>query len=67
MEGLKPLKARLDSDDDGMPDRWEMAQGLDKTRNDASRKMPSGYTAIEEYLNELAGKMIEKDIFQALR
>ena len=67
MEGLKPGKAPLDSDDDGMPDRWEIVQGLDKMRNDASRKMPSGYTAIEEYLNELAGKMIGNEIFQALR
>ena len=59
MEGLKPRKAPRDSDKDGMPDQWETLNGLDKTRNDANRKMPSGYTAIEEYLNQLAGKMIE--------
>jgi hypothetical protein len=45
-----------------MPDQWEMVQGLDKMRNDANRKMPSGYTAIEEYLNELAGKMLGNEI-----
>ena len=63
MEGLKPGKATRDSDNDGMPDQWETVHGLDKTRNDANRKMPSGYTAIEEYLNELAGKMIGNEIF----
>ncbi len=63
MEGLKPRKAPRDSDNDGMPDQWETVHGLDKTRNDANRKMPSGYTAIEEYLNELAGKMIGNEIF----
>ena len=63
MEGLKPGKAPRDSDNDGMPDKWETAHRLDKTRNDANRKMPSGYTAVEEYLNELAGKMIGNEIF----
>jgi hypothetical protein len=63
MEGLKPGRALRDSDNDGMPDQWEMVQGLDKMRNDANQKMPSGYTAIEEYLNELTGKMIGNNIF----
>lgn len=63
MEGLEPGKAPLDSDNDGMPDKWETAHGLDKTRNDANRKMPSGYTAVEEYLNELAGKVIGNENF----
>ena len=35
----------------------------DRVHDDANRKMPSGYTAIEEYLNELAGKMIGNEIF----
>ena len=63
MEGLKPAGAPRDSDNDGISDQWETTHGLDKTRNDANRKMPSGYTAIEEYLNELAAKMIENEIF----
>jgi hypothetical protein len=63
MEGLKPGKVPKDSDNDGIPDQWEMVQGLDKMRNDTNRKMPSGYTAIEEYLNDLAEKMIGNEIF----
>lgn len=39
-----------DSDDDGMPDSWEKAHGLDPNdRADHSQRMPSGYTAIEKY------------------
>jgi len=63
MEGLKLGKTPRDSNNDGMPDQWEMVQGLDKMSNDANRKMPSGYTAIEECLNELVGKMIGNEIF----
>jgi len=63
MEGLKPARASRDSDNDWIQVQWEMVQGLDKMRNDANKKMPSGYTAIEEYLNELAGKMIGNEIF----
>jgi hypothetical protein len=63
MEGLKPGKAPKDSDNDGMPDQWEICQGLDTMGNDANRKMPSGYTAIEEYLNDLAERMIGNEIF----
>lgn len=48
-----PLPA--DADDDGLPDAWEKAHGLDpRNPADANRVLPSGYTAIEEYLNELA-------------
>ena len=46
-----------DSDLDGMPDRWELRRGLDPM-NPADRNHRldhSGYTALEHYLNELAG------------
>ncbi len=59
MEGLTPSKPPLDSDDDGMPDEWEKANGFDKNEYDADSRTPSGYTAIEEYLNELAERIIE--------
>lgn len=49
-----PLPA--DADDDGIPDAWELAHGLDpKDAADARSLARSGYTWIEEYLNDLAG------------
>lgn len=60
MEGLTPGKAPVDSDNDGIPDDWEEAHGLDKLKDDSRRLMPSGYTAIEDYLNELAAKLLGK-------
>jgi hypothetical protein len=53
---LNSLPAPLDSDQDGMPDFWELAVGL-STNNAADRNdlAPSGYTRLEEYLNWLAG------------
>lgn len=46
---------RPDADQDGMPDAWEKAHGLDPNDpEDRNKTAPSGYTWIEEYLNELA-------------
>lgn len=46
---------RPDADQDGMPDVWEKAHGLDPDNaEDRNGTAPSGYTWIEEYLNELA-------------
>jgi len=42
-----------------MPDEWEEVNGYNKEEYDANRKTPSGYTAIEEYLNELAERIIK--------
>lgn len=43
-----------DSDDDGMPDAWELEQGLDPKRFDANEDHNgNGYTNIEEYINSL--------------
>ena len=45
-----------DSDEDGIPDDWEKAHGLNPADNtDAAKsKSAGGYTWIEEYLNSLA-------------
>lgn len=46
---------RLDTDQDGMPDEWEIEHGLNPDdAKDGNNIAPSGYTWIEEYLNELA-------------
>ena len=59
LEGLAREKAPLDSDGDGIPDAWEDAHGLNKKDGRDHRKvMPSGYTAIEEYINERANILI---------
>jgi len=43
------------ADADGIADAWELARGLNpKDARDNTRVLASGYTAIEEYLNELA-------------
>jgi hypothetical protein len=46
--------APQDSDADGIPDAWETAHGLDAMKPDSAKLMPSGYSAIEEYLESLA-------------
>jgi hypothetical protein len=51
----KSAPAPADSDGDGIPDEWERAHGLNpKDPNDAAKLLPSGYTALEEYVNSLA-------------
>lgn len=42
---------RADSDNDGMPDAFEEANGFDPQRNDAMEMMADGYTKIEHCLN----------------
>ncbi|MBW1696397.1 MAG: dockerin type I repeat-containing protein [Deltaproteobacteria bacterium] len=60
MAGLTPAKPPRDSDNDGMPDAWERANGLNPADStDHNRVMSSGYTAIEEYCNVLAQGLIE--------
>lgn len=54
--GWVPMRAAMparDSDQDGMPDAWESQHGLQPTVADGARRAPSGYTYVEEYLNEL--------------
>ena len=57
MEGLEHgdrAKPWADSDADGMPDVWEQVHHLDASADDHNERMPSGYTAVEEYCNEMA-------------
>ena len=52
---LKSAPLPADTDNDGLPDAWELAHGLDpKNPADANAVAKSGYTQIEEYLNGLA-------------
>lgn len=51
---LQALAAPLDSDQDGIPDEWEIAHGLDPfDPADGSALTERGYTNLETYLNEL--------------
>ena len=51
--GPKPT----DTDNDGMPDDWERANGLNPNLNDANEyTLGGGYTNIEHYVNSLAQK-----------
>lgn len=51
---LQSAKAPQDSDSDGMPDDWEMAQGLDpKDPADGTKLRTDGYTELEHYLHSL--------------
>ena len=47
--------AGFDSDNDGIPDTWETAHGLNPNMaSDANLTNPIGYTFLEQYINELA-------------
>ena len=59
LEGLTAGTPPVDLDQDGMADDWESERGLDPTNGaDHSSPLPSGYTAIEEYVNELADALV---------
>jgi len=52
---LKSAPAPADTDNDGMPDSWEVQNGLNPNdAGDATKLSPSRYTWVEEYLNSLA-------------
>ncbi|MDH5766082.1 MAG: pectate lyase precursor [Gammaproteobacteria bacterium] len=59
MSGLNAEQAPTDTDNDGMPDEWEINNGLSTVIADDSFIMPSGYTAVEEYINEVADSMLQ--------
>lgn len=50
---LWPGNPRMDSDNDGMPDDWEAANGTNPGANDAMTITASGYTNIENYINSI--------------
>jgi hypothetical protein len=68
MDGLTPGTPPVDTDNDGMPDTWELAHGLNPANpDDADSIVPKsasendrhrGYTYIEFYINELADNLI---------
>jgi pectate lyase len=59
LEGLTPTDPPPDDDADGMADDWELEHGLDPNDgDDHASAMPSGYTAIEEYVNELSDFLV---------
>lgn len=55
----KKVKAYKDSDNDGMPDEWEIANGLDPNDpSDANKDCTGdGYTNIEKYINGISTKV----------
>ena len=52
---LESTKAPLDIDNDGMPDTWEKAKGLnsDNATDATAFTLDKSYTNLEVYLNEL--------------
>lgn len=59
LEGLDPDAPHPDPDGDGMATGWELLRGLNPADGaDHATVMPSGYTAIEEYVNELADRLV---------
>jgi hypothetical protein len=54
---LKTYNLQPDSDADGMPDNWEISEGLNpQDSEDRNIVAKSGYTMLEEYLNTAAGR-----------
>jgi pectate lyase len=55
---LKSTTPPIDTDHDGMPDDWEIAQGLNPN-NEADRNTirADGYTQLEAYIDGLAGEI----------
>lgn len=56
----------LDSDNDGMPDYWEIANGSNVKVDDAMQIGVDGYTLIEHYLNWLADLHAVTEINQSV-
>ncbi|WP_326982300.1 pectate lyase [Chryseobacterium sp. MYb264] len=58
---LKQGKPLLDSDNDGMPDEWEIKHKLNpKVANANGRDLDKNYDNIEVYFNDLVKKITEK-------
>jgi pectate lyase len=55
---LHSSPAPPDSDHDGMPDEWEVANNLNPyDSSDARAAAPDGYTMVEKYINSLAANI----------
>jgi len=51
---LKTYNVLTDSDNDGMPDKWETSKGLDSNNPEDRNKISAeGYTMLEQYINGL--------------
>lgn len=51
---LKSLPALTDTDHDGIPDKWEVTNGLNPNNaSDRNSIAPDGYTMLEKYLNSI--------------
>ena len=56
---LKSAPAPIDSDKDGIPDDWEIANGLNPNDpSDANKLSANRYTNIENYINSLAAVVL---------
>lgn len=54
---LKSTPAPVDSDHDGIPDAWEIANELDPNNpEDRNKIAPDGYTYLEKYINSLCNE-----------
>lgn len=57
---LKDTGAKTDTDGDGMPDEWEIANGLDPNNADDGKTVcDDGYTNLEHYMNGLVADITE--------
>ena len=50
---------RTDSDNDGMPDEWENANGTNPSQNDAMTRAANGYANIENYINSITAASVD--------
>ena len=70
-EGYRPYVtavAPTDTDNDGMPDTWELANGLDPNNaEDRNMRTPEGYTALEVYLASLMGESISPNFITTVK
>lgn len=70
-EGYMPYASAVaptDTDNDGMPDSWELANGLNPNNpDDRNMKTVEGYTALEVYLAGLMGENIAHNFISAVK
>jgi Pectate lyase len=70
-EGYLPYASAVaptDTDNDGMPDAWETANGLNPNNpDDRNMRTSEGYTALEVYLASLMGENIAHSFVSAVK